>query len=136
MLVAINVIKRVRLAAITPGGTVMANAASYADAAALACVAVCSACAAAVVIHSTYGAAAAAIEAEDGPSHGPPLSSEITVPYEAAVDWSSAASPSQAVAADSIGPEPGPAYILPELTSGGNIAKFIAVSRLNRPLWH
>ena len=29
-------------------------------------------------------------------------------------------------------PHAWPAYILPELTSGGNIAKSIAVSRLNR----
>ncbi len=80
MLVAINVIKRLRLAAISGGGTVIANAASYAAAAALAWVAVCSACAAVVVIHSRYGVAAAAIEADDGPSHSPSVSSEIVAP--------------------------------------------------------
>jgi hypothetical protein len=33
---------------------------------------------------------------------------------------------SQDAAAAIIGPEPGPAYISPELTSGGNVAKSIA----------
>jgi hypothetical protein len=95
----------------------------------LAWVAACSACAAVALIHSTYGAAAAAIAADEEPSHDSLVSPETTDPYEAAVEFSSAANPFQAAAAASIGPEPGPEYILPELTSGGNIAKSIAVSR-------
>jgi hypothetical protein len=43
-----------------------------------------------------------------------------------AAEYNSAASPFQAAAAASIGPDPGPAYIRPELISGGNIAKSIA----------
>ena len=46
----------------------------------------------------------------------------ITDEYEETVDCNSPASPSQAVAAARIDPEPGPAYILPELNSGGNAA--------------
>ena len=46
-----------------------------------------------------------------------------------------AASAWDGLAAASIGPEPGPAYILPELISGASIVKSIAVSRLNWPLW-
>ena len=61
MFVAISVVSKVRLAAITGGGTVIPNAASYADAAAIAWFAVCSACAAVVFIHAVYGVAAAAI---------------------------------------------------------------------------
>jgi hypothetical protein len=38
----------------------------------------------------------------------------------------SAASPSQAAAAASIGPDPGPSYIRAELISGGKNAKSIA----------
>ena len=45
-----------------------------------------------------------------------------------------AASPSQAAAAASIGPDPGPEYIRPELISGGNTAKSIATKLLNWPL--
>jgi len=59
---------------------------------------------------------------DDGPDHAPPVSVEITDEYEAAVDCNSVASPSQAAAAASIGPDPAPVYILPELISGGNAA--------------
>src|SRR5690348_7381730 len=41
---------------------------------------------------------------------------------------SSAARPSQAAAAASIGADPGPAYIRPELISGGNAPKSIGIS--------
>jgi hypothetical protein len=54
------------------------------------------------------------------------VSPEITDSYELAVEYSSAAIDSQASAAASIGPEPGPAYMSPELTSGGNDTKSIA----------
>ncbi|CFE51411.1 Uncharacterised protein [Mycobacterium tuberculosis] len=43
------------------------------------------------------------------------------------------ASPSQAAAAASIGPDPGPAYMRPELISGGNTPKSITASLLNGP---
>jgi hypothetical protein len=59
---------------------------------------------------------------DDGPDHASLVSVEITDEEEAAVDCNSLASPSQAVAAARIGPDPGPVYILPELTSGGNAA--------------
>jgi hypothetical protein len=62
--VATSIPGRLRLAAITGGGTCTANAASNAAAAALACAAVCSAWAAVVVIHATLVAAAAAIDAD------------------------------------------------------------------------
>jgi hypothetical protein len=67
-LVATSVISRLRLAAMTGGGTVMANAASYAAVAALAWMAVSSAWTPVVRIHWAYGAAAAAIAAALGPA--------------------------------------------------------------------
>jgi hypothetical protein len=73
-------------------------------------------------IHATYGAIAAAMLTDDGPSHDPLVRLETTDEYEAAVDCSSAASPSQAAAAARIDPDPGPLYILPELISGGSAA--------------
>ena len=51
--VAISSNSKARLAAITGGGTVIANAVSKAAAAALACAPVSSACPAVVVIHDT-----------------------------------------------------------------------------------
>ncbi len=75
-----------------------------------------------LVIHDTYGIAAAAIDTEDGPSH-PLVRSEITMPYDDAVAYNSSANSSQAAAAVTIGPEPGPVYIKPELISGGKAAK-------------
>ncbi len=88
----------------------------------MAWVAVCSAWAAVALIHDTYGAAAAAIDADDGPVQ-PLVSVAIVEPYDDAVAYSSEASASQAAAAASIGPDPGPAYIRPELISGGNSPK-------------
>ena len=67
-----------------------------------------------------YGVTAAAIDADAGPSHPSPVSRSITDWYEDAVELSSAASPSHAAAAASIGGEPGPEYIRAELISGGN----------------
>ncbi|BBZ52534.1 hypothetical protein MHEI_42510 [Mycobacterium heidelbergense] len=77
-------------------------------------------------IHDRYGATAAAIVMDDGPTHGPAVSSDTAVRYEPAAKFSSAASPSQAAAADTSGPDPAPAYIRPELTSGGNTPKSTA----------
>jgi hypothetical protein len=78
MLVAISIINSARLAAITGGGTVAAKAASYAAAATLAWLPVSSACAAVAFIHATYGAAAAAMEADDGPCHAPLVKAETS----------------------------------------------------------
>jgi hypothetical protein len=44
-------------------------------------------------------------------------------PYEAAVDCNSVAKSSQAAAAASIGADPAPTYIRPELISGGSAPK-------------
>ena len=44
-------------------------------------------------------------------------------PYDAPVDCNSAAKSSQAAAAASIGPDPAPTYIRPELISGGSAPK-------------
>jgi hypothetical protein len=76
-----------------------------------------------VLIHATYGAAAAAIDTDDGPTHGPPLRSETTPRYDVAADPNSDAKPSQAAAAATSDPDPAPAYIRPELISGGNAPK-------------
>jgi hypothetical protein len=57
---------------------------------------------------------------DEGPSQGPPAKVSITDEYEETVDCSSLASPSHAAAAARIDPDPGPAYIRPELNSGGN----------------
>src|SRR6201999_3891991 len=118
MLVATNDANNARLAAMTGGATVALNAASYALAAALAWSAACSACAAVAFIHDTYGVAAAAMDAEAGPRHGPLVRPEMTDPYSPAAEDTSAARLSQFAAALIMGPEPGPAYISPELTSG------------------
>lgn len=75
--------------------------------------------------HATCGAAAAALDADDGPCHGSVASAEMTDSRLAGVVCNSLATSSHAVAADSIGPAPGPAYIRAELTSGGNAAKCI-----------
>ncbi len=80
MLVATSDASWLRLAAITGGGTTEANAVSKAAAADLAWVAVCSACAAVVLIQAAYGAAAAAIAADDGPCHDPPVRPAIAEP--------------------------------------------------------
>jgi hypothetical protein len=73
--------------------------------------------------HAVYGAAATAIDVEEGPCQPVLVSSEMADSYDAAANCNSAASPSQAVAAASSGADPGPEYILPELISGGNAPK-------------
>src|SRR5579884_685069 len=78
MLVAINDANWLRLAAISTGGTCAANAVSLAVAAAVAWVAASAACAAVADIHATYGATAAAMFSDDGPSHGPLVRLETT----------------------------------------------------------
>jgi hypothetical protein len=79
--------------------------------------------AAVLLSHVTCGTAAAAIDSDAVPSHGSLVSPEITDSTSAAVVCSSSASSSHAAAAASIDPVPGPAYIRPEFTSGGNTAK-------------
>ena len=69
--VATSVASKLRLATISGGGTVAAKAVSYAPTAAVACAAACCACSPVAPSHVTYGAAAAAIEMELGPVHGP-----------------------------------------------------------------
>jgi hypothetical protein len=75
--VAISASNRARLAVTAAGGTVAANAISNAAAAALAWIAVCSACTAVPFIHAAYGAAAAVIDADAGPRH-PAVSPETS----------------------------------------------------------
>jgi hypothetical protein len=81
-----------------------------------------------VVIHATYGAAAAAIDTDDGPTHGPPVRSATTDRYDVAADPNCEANPSQAAAAATSDPDPAPAYIRPELISGGNAPKTTATT--------
>src|SRR5882757_1346550 len=68
--------------------------------------------------------------ADEGPCHGPSSRLVITVCQEAAVVASSPDNDSQAAAAASIGPEPGPAYISAELISGGKAPKSIRLPYL------
>src|SRR6185312_16320697 len=59
------------------------------------------------------------------PCHAASVSPDVTDPNELAAVPSSPANPSQAAAADSIGPAPAPRWISAELTSGGNTKKFM-----------
>ena len=77
-LVAISVISNTRLATITGGGTVIANALSNAAAAARAWLALSSARPAAAPSQLTYGATADTIAVDEGPTHGALVSSVIT----------------------------------------------------------
>jgi hypothetical protein len=72
-----------------------------------------------VLKNPAYGAAAATIADDAGPCHALPASPEVTEPNESAADANSEASPSQATAASSIGPDPAPTNIRKELISGG-----------------
>src|ERR1700757_2414256 len=72
--------------------------------------------------------AAAKIAADDGPTQGALASSVTTESKPLAAVPNSAASSSQAVAATIIDSDPGPAYIRPELISGGNAPKSNTVS--------
>src|SRR5205085_2266313 len=67
------------------------------------------------------------IAIDAGPSQGPAVSPVIVTSYKLAVVCRSAASASQAAAADSIDAEPGPAYIRAELNSGGSEAKSMKI---------
>src|ERR1700743_1518610 len=133
--VASRATSRARLAAITGGGTVIANAVSGADAAAAAeaCAhsggaappaaaeaAPSSDCAALPCSHHTYGLAAMTKVVAAGLSHGPVVNVEITDPKPAAAECNWSASSPQPAEAATREPEPGPVYIRPELISGGN----------------
>jgi len=67
--------------------------------------------------------------ADAGPNQGPAVTPDTNDRYDAAVLCNCAARLSQAAAAVSIGPEPGPEYIKVELTSGGISAKLITIPR-------
>jgi hypothetical protein len=67
----------------------------------------------------------------DGPCQGPLVKPDATDPNEVAADCSSAANPSHARAAASIGPEPAPENIRDEFTSGRNTRKFIITAPLD-----
>jgi len=71
------------------------------------------------IIHTTYGAAANAIDIDDGPSHELALNDSTTAWNAAPEEPSSAANACQAAAEATNDDEPGPAYIRPELISGG-----------------
>jgi hypothetical protein len=131
--VATNVDNVVRFAVTAAGCTVAANADSNAAAAARACAAAEAACPAAAVNHPTYGVAAAAIDADAGPAHGPAVNPTITESNDDADADKSCANPSQAVAATCNGPDPAPAKIRAELISGGNHAKSKTITTPTEP---
>jgi hypothetical protein len=79
------------------------------------------------------GAAAAAIDSDKGPTHAPLVRSATTARYEVAADPNCEADPSQAAAAGTSDPDPAPAYIRPELISGGNAPKSTAITPA--PAW-
>src|ERR1700677_918185 len=120
-------IRCARLALITCGGTIAANADSWMLAAAAAWVPACSAWAAVAFSQPMWGAAAGVLPLAAGPC-GPCASFEVTARQYAAVSYRRAASWSQAVAATMIDPEPGPQCIRPDLISGGSFSKSIASS--------
>jgi hypothetical protein len=76
-----------------------------------------------VLIQSIYGVTADIIAADVGPTHELLVNSANADPYPEAAKPNSAARPSQASEAANSGPGPGPEYIRPELTSGGNSPK-------------
>jgi hypothetical protein len=73
-----------------------------------------------------YGWAAAAIADDDGPCHSEP-SWEITDSYAVAFVANSEPRLLNVEAAAIIGPAPAPAYMSPELISGGRAAKSKAI---------
>ncbi|VBA60908.1 hypothetical protein LAUMK41_04285 [Mycobacterium attenuatum] len=121
-LVATNTPNNTRFDVTAAGCTVAANADSNAVAAATADAAAVAACTAAALNHPTYGAAAAAIDTDAGPAHGPPVNPATTASNDDADPANSAANPSHADAAANNGPAPAPAKIRAELISGGNHA--------------
>ncbi|BCI87059.1 hypothetical protein NIIDMKKI_22650 [Mycobacterium kansasii] len=132
-MVATNAPNNTRFAATAAGCTVAATADSNAVAAATAEAAAVSACTAAALNHPTYGAAAAAIDTDAGPAHGPPVNPAITASNDDADPANSAARPAHADAAANNGPAPAPAKIRAELISGGNHANSGTIPTPNQP---
>src|ERR1700754_2597695 len=124
-LLAINVARRTRLATMSGGGPVMAWAVWWAAAAAAAWPAASSHRAAVVLIHTRYGTTAAVIDIDEGPTHDPLVSSEIMASQPRAAAYISAANSSHPADAATRVADPGPKYIRPEFTSGGNAPKSI-----------
>lgn len=89
-----------------------------------ACSAAPAAWAQAVLKNSAYGAAAADIAADAAPCHQLPAKAVVTDEKDDAAVPNSAARPSQAAAALSMGADPAPLNISRELISGGKVAKF------------
>jgi len=133
MFVAINVANDTRLAVTAAGSTVAVWADSNAVAAARAWLAAASACPAAALNHPTYGAAAATIDNDAGPDHGPLANPETTDRNDEAAADKSDANPSQADAAISNGPGPAPPKINAELISGGKSAKSATITTSTQP---
>jgi hypothetical protein len=77
--------------------------------------------------------AAAAIDTEEGPTHAPLVRSETTARYDVAAEPNCEANPSQEAAAATSDPDPAPAYIKPELISGGNAPKSTALISASPP---
>ncbi len=121
-----NDTKSERLAATSAGCTIAARTASNSVTRAAAWVADRWAWAAAAASHPRYGATAAAIAADDGPSHDSPTRPDVTELKEAAAEANSIASWSQATAAADMGSDPAPPNMRAELISGGNVEKFMA----------
>ncbi len=120
-----------RFAATSSGWIVAARAISNTPATVRACSAATAACAHAALKNSAYGVAAAIIAADAAPLHQLPDNAVVTDEKEAAAVPSSAARPSQAVAAFSIGAGPAPLNISRELISGGKVTKFATLDPLS-----
>src|SRR5271169_2144777 len=117
----------VRLALIAGGGTVAANADSWALADAAAWLATCSARVAVALSQSMYDVAARVTAVAAGSSHLDE-SLQVTARKSAAAVYSWIANRSQAAAASIIDPAPGPPCIRPEFISGGSVPKSTAIS--------
>ena len=92
-----------------------------------ACAAAPGARAAAALSHPRTGRPPPSSPPTPAPCQAWPAKFEVTDPNEDAAELNSAASPSQAAAAASIGAEPAPENISAELISGGSIKKLMAV---------
>jgi hypothetical protein len=77
--------------------------------------------------------AAAAIDRDAGPDHGPPANPETTDRNDEAAADKSDANPSHAVAATSNGPGPAPPKINAELISGGKSVKSATITTSTQP---
>lgn len=71
----------------------------------------CSACAAVISIHSSYGLTVCIIDEVESPCHESLAKPTITDLSDAAAEYRPSTSPSQAAATADIGPGPGPEHI-------------------------